>query len=227
MSIEGFSQERFILSCIEEQVQFLAEQEGEPYSWELEFGIAELVRLQMRQLAQMKWERELVILEESIQQAQEKLNERCNWWNLTYDFSSYFRGIRKELRFAAKEVSELSKQLELSRQSNRVISGERITRGVAFPLDIMQVGLQNAIESLLIVPLAHEFVLNLEGVREIYPVVGQWFPYQILAEPFDLLLDDDGTVSVTTAGLTETSIAQARDTVLTLAALLYQPLFSD
>lgn len=222
MRIEGLSQERFILSYVEEQVRVLKSQERNLYSSLIEFGIGELVRLQMRQLAEAKGERELPLLEQSIQLVQEKLGEWRTRSKLSYDFTSYFEGVRKELRFVAKEMSELSKQLERSRRAERVASREIITDGVAIPLEIVQVGLPNAIEALLVVPLTEEFELNLGRVREEYAVEGQWFPYQILMEPFSLLLDDDGTIWVPVLVSSEGLIEQAREALLALAVKLYR-----
>jgi len=53
-------------------------------------------------------------------------------------------------------------------------------------------------------------------------VEGQWFPYQILIEPFSLLLDDDGTILVPALGSSEILIEQAREALLILAERLYQ-----
>lgn len=227
MTIQVLSQERFILRYVEEQVQFLIEQEGEPYSLGIEFGIAELVRVLMRQQAQVKWERESIILEQALETAQGKLIQRCAQAGLCFDFTPYSSGVRKGLKFAAKEMSELSRQLARSRQSERVAHRERIIEGVTIPLEIVQVGLQNAIESLIVVPLAEEFELDLEGVRQIYSLQGKWFPYQVLVEPFSLLLDDDGTILVMTVGLADALIAQAKEILLVLAAQVYQPSFQD
>ncbi len=227
MSLQILSPERFILSSLEERVRFLREQDIEPYSLGIEFGIAELVRMRMRELAQVKEEREVVILERSLETVEAKLNEWCARTELVYDFTPYFSGVRKGLKFAAKEISELSRQLALSRQSERVASRERITERSAIPLEIVQVGLRNAIESLIVIPLAEEFELDLEGVRRVYEFRGQWFPYQVSIEPFDLLLDDDGTILVATVSLSEASVWRARETLLTLAELLYQPSLND
>lgn len=157
MSVKILFQEQFILRYVEEHVRFFMEQEEDLYSSPIEFGIGELVRLQMRQLTAAKWERELVVLGRAIQLVQKKLDDWCTRRELTYDFTSYFGDTRKELRFVAKEMSELSKQLDLSRRSERIASRGRITDGVAIPLEIVQVGLRNAIESLRVIPLAEEF----------------------------------------------------------------------
>ena len=223
MSLQVLSQERFILNSLEERVRFLMKQDTEPYSLGIEFGIAELVRMQMRELAQVQGEREAVILERSMEMAEAKLNEWCARTELVYDFTPYFSGVRKGLKFAAKEISELSRQLARSRQSERVASRERVTDCAAIPLEIVQVGLRNAIESLMVIPLAEEFELDLEGVRQVYEFQGQWFPYQVSIESFSLLLDDDGTILVATVSLSEASIWRARETLLTLAQQLYQP----
>lgn len=223
MSTRILSQEQFILSCVEEYVGCLLEQEEKKYSWRIEFGIGELVRVQMRQLAQVRAEHEAIMLERSIEITQEKLNGWFTGREFSFDFTPYFGSVRKELRFAAKEIGELSKQLSLSRRSERVAHRESITYGVTVPLEIVQVGLQNAIESILAVPLAEEFDLDLEGVREVYLVQGQWYPYQITIESLSLLLDDDGTVLMPTLGLSNTMIEQARNTLLTLVTRLYQP----
>lgn len=227
MSIEVLSQERFILRYVEEQVQSLRRQERNLYSSLIEFGIGELVRLQMRQLAEQEGEQELPILEQSIQLIQEKLDEWCVQRELSYDFTSYFEGVRKSLRFAAREMSELSKQLDLSRRSERVASREIITDGVMIPLEIVQVGLSNAIESLFVVPLTEEFELNVGRVSESYSVEGQWFPYQILIGPFNLLLDDDGTILIPVLEASEALIEQAREALVVLAEQLYQPSLDD
>jgi hypothetical protein len=223
MSIQVMSQERFIIRCIEEQARFLKEQEGEPYSLGIEFGITELVRLLMRELAQVRWGRETVVLERSLELAQERLNQWCTRNELSFDFTPYFPNVRKGLKYVAREISELSRQLSLSRQSERVAGRERITDGVAVPLEIVQVGLPNAIESLVAIPLSAEFKLDLEGIRKNYPFQGEWFPYQVSIEPFSLILDDDGTVLMSTLGLSEFLVGQARDTLLTLATQLYLP----
>ncbi|MBW4419896.1 MAG: hypothetical protein KME13_11800 [Myxacorys californica WJT36-NPBG1] len=227
MSVQVLSQERFILNCVAEQAGFLMEQEGEPYSLGIEFGIAELARVLMRQRAQMQWEHESVLLEQVLESAQDKLDQWGAQTGLSFDFTPYLPGVRKGLKFAAKEVSELSKQLALSRQSERVANREKITDGAAIPLEIVQVGLQNAIESLIVVPLAEEFALDLEGVRQVYAVQGQWFPYQVSIEPFSLLLDDDGTILIATVGVSDALIAQAKETLLVLAVQVYQPSLQD
>lgn len=222
MSIEVLSQERFILSCIEEYVWSLSSQKGAAYSWAAEFGIAELVRLQMRQLAQTKANPESELLESAIETVQVILDEWCAGSKLSFDFTVYFENVRKGLRFAAKEMGGLSRQLALSRQAGRVAFRERLTHEVTIPLEIVPIGLQNAIEALFVVPLTEEFALNLGRVSEIYAVEGQWFPYQILIEPLNLLLDDDGTILIPVLGASEALMEQAKEALVILAAQLYE-----
>lgn len=227
MSIQVFSQEAFILINLEEQVRQLLGQERVEYSLGIEFGVAELVRVLMRQLAQRRVEPEGVLLARSLETVEAKLNERLSQGGLTYDFTPYFAAVRKGLRFAAREISELSQQLDLSRRSERVATRRRVDGRTAIPLELVQVGLQNAIEALLVIPLAEEFELNLEGARAAYEVEGQWFPYRVIVEEFSIVLDDDGTILVATLNLSDERLQQAQASLLNLAEQLYRACAED
>nr|WP_290222516.1 hypothetical protein [Trichocoleus desertorum] len=161
------------------------------------------------------------ILGFAIQDVREKLQELLGNRAIGFDFRPYFRSTEATLKFPARELTDLRSRLRLSRRTKRIGERQRIAEAAQAPFEITEVGLQNSIEALIASPVGKVYELNLEEVKRSYEVEGEWFPFQIAVEEFEFVVDDDGTVFISTENFPEKLVMEAREMLVGLAKRLY------
>jgi len=213
------SQEEYLLQDLLKLVWNLHKSGQSGYSQLVEFGVMELVRRQMRQIALKAQVRESEeLLRRAVTQTHDKLQERLEGHKLTFDFSPYFQNAAQQLRYVAKEMQELAeglRQLEQPLQQGKPIAS---ATGVEFK--IKEVGLRE-VEALIVTPLASQFELDLEWLRQSYSVEGEWFPFYVLIEELGFVVDDDGTIFISTENFPDLLLEQARKLMVGVAHQLY------
>lgn len=222
MSFRILSQEEFTLKNLVELIESAMERGSTRYSSSIECSLTELVKERMRRIVQ---EDDLYrsgdILGFAIQDVREKLQELLGARANGFDLSPYFNSAKATLKFPARELSDLGNRLRLSRSTKRIGERRRIAEAAQAPFEITEVGLQNLIEALIASPAGQVYELNLEEVKRSYEVEGDWFPFQIVVEEFEFVIDDDGTVFISTENFPEKLVMEAREILLVLAKLLY------
>ena len=63
--------------------------------------------------------------------------------------------------------------------------------------------------------------IDLERVVQMYSAEGAWYPYQIASGNFTIILDDDGSLFVSTRHLSDALMKDAKELLNTIAAELY------
>ncbi|MBD1867207.1 hypothetical protein H6F95_07810 [Cyanobacteria bacterium FACHB-471] len=188
----------------------------------IELGLTELVKNQMRQLAQEdRDDKQINLLEQAIRVIEQRVQEQMSECDLQFCFAAYWASVRKALKFPAKEIAELGEKLRQSRRLERISERQQITSANQVLFEVIEVGLQNAIEGLIAVPLPTVLELNLEGIRQNYLLEGDWFPFQVAVEKLQFVFDDDGTISVSTENFPEQLLLKARQVLLDLANQSY------
>ncbi|MBD2123408.1 hypothetical protein [Trichocoleus sp. FACHB-262] len=222
MRFKLLSQEEFILQNVVDLIQSSVVRGSQTYSSAVEFGLTELVKEQMRRIAQENNTQRLGdALELAILDVRQKVDGRLTERHLRFDLRPHIREIETALKYPGKEVTELRGKLARSRGTNRIGERKRIASAAQAPFEITEVGLQNSIEALIAAPVGQVYELNLEEVRRSYEVEGEWFPFQVIVEEFEFVIDDDGTVFISTENFPEKLVIEAREMLVPLVKLLY------
>jgi len=193
------------------------------YSSSIDFAVSELVKEDIRKQAQ----RSKVnvssknLLSEAIDSTKQTIIENIDDDELSYEILKYIKDAKRRLEFTAKEISELKDQLDRSKEEMRI--GEKIMvateKQVAY--EIIEIGLRDSIEGLLVNPLIDEYEIDLHRIHQEYIVEGDWFPFQIYFGEYMFVLDDDGSIYVSTQNLPEKMLSEARALIENLANVLY------
>jgi hypothetical protein len=222
MRFKLLSQEEFILQSVVDLIQSSAERGAQTYSSAVEFGLAELVKEQMRRIAQENDAQRLGDpCELAILDVHQKVEGRLAERNLRFDLRPPLGEIQTALKFPGKEVAQLKDRLAQSRRTNRIGERKQIAEANQAPFEVTEVGLQNSIEALVASPVGPMYELNLEEVRRSYEVEGDWFPFQVTIKEFEFVIDDDGTVFISTENFPEKVVVEAREVLMILSARLY------
>ncbi|MBD2098477.1 hypothetical protein H6F90_25740 [Trichocoleus sp. FACHB-591] len=222
MRFKLLSQEEFILQNVVDLIQSSVVRESQTCSSAVEFGLTELVKEQMRRIAQenntQRWGD---ALELAILDVRQKVEGRLAERHIRFDLKPHLGGIETALKYPGKEITYLQDRLAQSRRTNRIGKRNRIAEAAQTPFEITEVGLQNSIEALIAAPVGKVYELNLEEVRRSYEVEGEWFPFQVAVEEFEFVVDDDGTVFISTENFPEKLVLEAREMLVGLAKRLY------
>lgn len=213
------SQEEYLLQDLLKLVSSLHISEQSGYSQLVEFGVMELVRRQMRQVAlegQVRESEEL--LRRAVSQTHDKLQERLEGQQLAFDFTPYFQNAGQQLRYVAKEMQELAE--ELRQLGQQVQEGKPNTSAGQVEFEVKEVGLRE-VEALIVTPLVREYELDLEWLRQSYAVEGEWFPFYLAIEELGFVVDHDGTIFISTENFPSVLLEKARRLSIGLAHQLY------
>ncbi|MBD2001423.1 hypothetical protein H6G00_33325 [Leptolyngbya sp. FACHB-541] len=222
MRFKILSQEAFILHNLVELVQNQTNRGSQQYSSEIECSFTELVRNWMRKLAQSSTrDGHMNILEQALEIAQLGLQKRLRDYDIRYDFNSYLISARKTLKFSAKEITELKEKLKRSKEIGRVGERRRVVSDAQVSFELVEIGLQSAIEGLIASPIAEVCELNLDEINRTYQVQGDWFPFHITIQNLVFVIDDDGTIFVSTENLPEVLIMEAEELLERIASQVY------
>ena len=221
MKIQIQSQEKFIQGHI---ISETIERVSKDYSNIINYSIDELTKLNMRKIAEegdYSW-RSTDILSESISLTKSSLDNESKKYNIDPDFSDYFKETPEDLEFVAKEISSLRDKLFTSRKEERIGSKEEVsTTDHQFTFDVIEVGLKESIEGLVSIPRIESFEMDIERIKNNYNMIDDWFPFEIQIDYFTFILDDDGTIFVSTDNLPEDLIKISRVFLEDLANKIY------
>jgi len=223
MKIIVTSQEKYIIKNIIEMINNLRERsESGTYSSAIEFAISELVRDAMRINAEsVGWEEQDDLLDIALELTQRKLNNELEESGIHFKTDKYFNNVEKKLDFPARELTELGAQLVESKQKSRLGLKESLQSEGKVPFEIIELGLSNAIDTLLTKPLAETCEIDTERIKGRYEIEGDWFPFQIIIDDLTFVIDDDGTIFVSVENLPSELVSRARKGLQQLARLLY------
>jgi hypothetical protein len=224
LKLRVVSEEQFITASIADALKNLkqdAGNEGIAYSTTIESSIAELVRLEMRKIAQ-KTELGMSpeggdLLSQAIQAAQLKLKMS----GADSDLRNYLNRIRTALRTSANEIFQLGSELRRSKDTERIGKPVPFSSKAQVQYEIKEVGLQGAIEGLLAYPLSDGFEIDMEMMKALYKVEGDWFPFGLNKDGFVYVIDDDGSAFVATQHFSAELIGEARNILRQIADELY------
>lgn len=218
--VPACSQEEHMLQDLLKLVQSLNRAEQRGYSQLIEFGVMELVQRQMRQGAIEGQGRESEeLLRRAVTQTHNRLQERLEGQNLSFDFTPYFQNAGQQLRYVAKEIQELAAQLRHLGQQE-VQEGEAMVSAGQVEFEVKEVGLRE-VEALIVTPLVREYELDLEWLRQTYSVEGDWFPLYVRIEELGFVVDHDGTLFISTENFPTVLLEKARRLMVGLAHQLY------
>lgn len=182
MKFQVQSQPSFILGNLVALIRNFNRQDKAGYSQLIEFSLAELVRQSMRSIAQQGNNLgERLLLEQAIQQTEQQVQERLGA-SVKFDFAPYQASLQPGLKYPAREIAELDGRLMRSRQQERIGGREQLTSEAGVPFELIEVGLPDAIEALMTVPLVETVGLNLRQVGESYEVEGDGSRFSLLLE---------------------------------------------
>jgi len=195
------------------------------YSMAFEFALAELVREEMRKLAQanqrLRDDRQL--LAEAFEQVLGRVKASLGKRQLELNLKKYISAVREKLAYPAKEIQQLSRELVESRQLLRLGSKAEVGTEDGSHLMIHELGLRDSIQGLLVEALENRTELNLDNLRERsdWTIQGEWFPYELYVDDFVFVIDDDGSIFVSTENLPWELRHRASDLLKQIADLLY------
>ncbi|MGB3208423.1 MAG: hypothetical protein WBB28_25845 [Crinalium sp.] len=227
MKYEFSSEENYIINGLKIQLENqktntdIPNKKKEAYLTNFAVTLSELVKYYMREMAQDNFlnveTNSLSLLNLAIQQAKDIINEQIKINNLV-DLDKYFKEIREDLKFPAKEIYKLKTQLYESKQSHKIGESKPVDLGNNLSFKIKELGLKNFIEALILIP-TNEYQINLDNTD--YLIVGEWFPFEICTEEFVYVVDDDGSLYVSVEKLPQDLIKKAKEIMIEIAEQIY------
>lgn len=214
-----------VQSIVEMATGLIRSDDRKKYSLGIEFAITELVRDEMRSLAQR--ERHFPsandLLRLAIERVSEKIETALAQTKGDFDLDTYVHKVRTSLRFPAMEIQSLGEKLAESRDVERLGAKEDMISDSGRHFVVHELGLRHAIQGMLVEPTEECQEINIDAIREQprWQVEGEWFPYEVLAEDFVFVIDDDGSVFVSTANLPPELRKSAVGLLRQVAELLY------
>lgn len=210
---------KYVLNRILEAADALQGRTADPvYDLPLGDSIAELVKIHMGEAARTLDVGQLSgdeILNDAIRRVASELQNAMK----RIDLNDYLSEARKALNRPAKEVAKSRKELRSSKDRAKV-GEEQLVPG-AQPYWVKELGLRGAIDGFLVFSTADVLSINLDRVRTNHEVRGDWFPFEILHEELVVILDDDGSLFLSTKRLSDVRIPDARKFLAEVAGQLY------
>ncbi len=182
----------------------------------------------MRRLAQQPsgcgWWQDL--LRSAIDNTLEGVQAATGGQRMRFDLEPYLREASTSLQSVAKEICRLSGKLRESRTAKRVYDKARLTEETGeaeddLSFEIRELGLLDSIEGLLAIPVDDSGTINIDAIKEDYEVMGDWFPYEVIFGESVYVVDDDGTVFVSTENFPREYLERVRETLAGIASRLY------
>jgi hypothetical protein len=185
----------------------------------LDMAVAELTKIEMRELAQKTPENQRYSGETILSQAVSNVRERLLTVKPKFDFSEYLKSAERKLRVPAAELSELRTKLGTTKQLSR--TGDEMVIQGAQPYQVKELGLKGAIEGLLVYPERDAVDVDLDKLKEIGSVEGDWFPYQLKVDDLTFVIDDDGSIYTSTEHFSQRMFEHAKELINKIAKTLY------
>jgi hypothetical protein len=195
------------------------------YAMGIEFALAELVRNEMRHLAQRmastdKWQS---LIRMAAAHVEERIEHVLSERGIRFDLSKYIKAVTEKLRWTAMEICELSGRLARSRADFKIGQVQVETTETHHPYEVHELGLSGFIEGLWARPAEGSRDIDIDHACKALncTVEGEWFPYEIHIGDFTFVIDDDGSIFVPVEQLPERLRNEARALLLQLAGALY------
>lgn len=194
------------------------------YALSLEFTLTELVRSEMRRIAQQPHSvYGIDLLDHALDTVMHHVNDSLRGHSLNVDLGKYAKTVRDKLRFPAKEMEGLAGNLAASRREHKLGGKEELAADSGRHGIVHELGLREAIQGLLAEAKEDCRELNIDGLREqeSWRIFGEWFPYELIAEEFVFVIDDDGSVFVSTENLPPEAREKASRLLRRVVDILY------
>jgi hypothetical protein len=185
----------------------------------LDIAVAELAKIEMRELAQRAHETQRYSGERILSQAVDSVRNTLASLKPEFDFSDYLKSAEKKLRAPASELSDLRIRLNTTKQLAR--TGEETSVPGDQPYQLKELGLKGSIEGLLVYPESDSVNIDIDRLRELGQIEGEWFPYQLKLGDLTFVIDDDGSIFTSTEHLSERMLADAKELINKIAKALY------
>ena len=223
MNIIIDSQEKFIREHINSEFKNDPEKDPESYSNIISYSIDELLKINMiktaRKIDDVFPEKD--ILNESIQLTESSILQESEIHNLHSNVKKYFDNAQTKYGPLSNEISKLKRQLFTSKEGKRIGETFSLKTINQFPYEIGEIGLKDSIEGLILTPLLDSFQIDMGKVHHNYIVVGEWFPFEIKIDYLTFVLDDDGTIYVSTENYPQDLMEKSKTTLKELASEIY------
>jgi len=218
------SQEKFIREHIIDKLKNNPEKDAESYSNIVNYSIDELIKINIRKTARDTNDIVLNrdILDESIELTELSIVQESERYKIRSDIKKYFDNAYTKYRPLSNEISKLKQQLFDSKEGKRVGKIYSIVTESQFPYEVGEIGLKDSIEGLILTPLSDSFQIDMGKVYQKYDVAGEWFPFEIKIDYLTFVLDDDGTIYVSTENYPKKLMEKAKVTLKELASDIYQ-----
>lgn len=195
------------------------------YSNSIEYALLELIRIQLRQMAQSRedgiakgwlFEAALRSVFATVETALEKDRMGC-------DLSAYEAQAIKQLKPAASELETLSNALSKSRHQGKLVPliAHDIENESRF--ELRRLGFAESVDGLLVVPSESVQEIDIQRLQSLpnCRIDGKWFPYEVHQGDFMFVIDDDGSIFVSVENLPPRIMAEAQKQLEAIAKALY------
>ena len=188
-------------------------------------SLTELIRLQMREIAadtSNEWFLGNSILEKAVQQT--LLDVESHFPDVSRaNLDQHLERVQETLKFVAKEITDLQEKLRSAREREQVLDRRRFIDDVEVPFEMISVGTRQSLEGLMVMPIGEQdCYLNLEDLDHSWMISGEWFPFELAIGELTFIMDDEGTIFISTENLPQTLISQIRETLYQIAQRLYR-----
>ena len=130
--------------------------------------------------------------------------------------------VQETLKFVAKEIAGLQAKLQRAWEREDVLDRQRFTDDVEVPFEIISVGTRQSLEGLMVMPIGEQdCYLNLEDLDHSWTISGEWFPFELAIDELTFIVDDEGTIFISTENLPQTLISQIWETLYQIAQRFY------
>ena len=224
MNIQIISEDEFILRNMSEIAEAQNRSDKSTYSSTYEYGLTELVRIYMRDIAQdsNKYiQSDKILIDEAYNKATSEIHKRTGVDFKDKKAVNLYENINKKLKYTAKEITSLKENLETSKQVERIGKRQRLLGPESSPYEIIELGLKDRIEGLLAVPLVKDFDIDFDRANDRFEIKGDWFPFEIKISEFVFALDDDGSIFTSTENFPEPVFKDAYEQLHEIAQTIY------
>lgn len=214
------------IDCIIDMARVVAQsRDKRSYSLRVEFALTEIVRDEMRAIAQQEQPRARTgdLLQVAVTRVAGSIDDSLEEHNIVFDLEKYVRKVQEKLSFPAREIQTLGERLAESRGIARLGRKEDADSESGRRYTIHELGLREAIQGLLVEPSQQVQELDIDAVREQtqWHVEGEWFPFEVTIEELVFVIDDDGSIFVPTANLPGELQQRVRNMIRRVADVLY------
>ena len=197
--------------------------DSEEYNNIIDYSIDELMKINIRKTAR---ENNVPfpkkdILNEAIEMTKSSLLEECRVHNLTFEINQYFDDKKTKFGPLANEISKLKQELLSSKEGSRIGNTLTLKTDDQFSYEIVEIGLKESVDGLILTPVSEEFQVAMVKLHHDYDVIGEWFPFEIRIDYLTFILDDDGTMFVSTENYPQNLLEEAKNILEKVASDIY------